>query len=336
MISLYTSVKKLCDLGERKAIQLISNVLSTGKEVVGVGDDCAAFDIGNEYLLVSTDMINQKTHIPKIMTSWQIGWFIVAINLSDIAAKGGKPLGLVLSLGLPKKTSNSFLIDLMKGADKCAAMYGTSIVGGDTKENPNMTVCGTVFGTVKKNNFMGRKGARPGDVVAVTGSLGKAGAGYYALKHGVEKKEFLSGLLEPMPRLNEGITLGGEKCVTSCMDISDGLSSSLYQLREINKVGFEIDKEKIPLSQMLLKLPVGKEQLDVYEYALHFGGDYELLLTISSGKFKKAQRSVKRVGGCLSDIGRVTKGSKIGIIDCGVKKLLQNRGYEHFKVCYLC
>ena len=80
---------------------------------------------------------------------------------------------------------------------------------------------------------------------------------------------------------------------------------------------------------------MGREQLDVYEYALHFGGDYELLLTISPDKFEKALRSIKKVGGCLSNIGRVTQGRKISVIDCGIKKLLDNKGYEHFKRRYL-
>ena len=105
-------MKKLSELGEREAIRLISDILSKGDVAVGIGDDCAAFEFGEEYLLVTTDMISQKTHIPKEMTPFQLGWFIVAINLSDIAAKGGVPLGLVLSFGLPKETSETFLKEL--------------------------------------------------------------------------------------------------------------------------------------------------------------------------------------------------------------------------------
>lgn len=329
-------MKKLSDLGERKAIRLISDVLSKGDVAVGIGDDCAALEFGEKYLLVSTDMISKKTHIPEIMTPWQIGWFIVAINLSDIAAKGGRPLGLVLSLGLPRDTSDLFLEELMKGADKCATQYDTSIVGGDTKENPEVVLCGTVFGTVMKNEFMSRKGARPGDIVAVTGTLGKAAAGYYSLKHDVNEEAILKGLLEPMPRLQEGMALAERKIVTSCMDISDGLSASLYQLQEVNKVGFEIDKEKIPLSPMLLRLAEKTEELDVYELGLHFGGDYELLLTVPSDRFEKAVHSVERVGGHLTGVGRVTKEHKITFVDEGVKKILPDRGYEHFRRSGFC
>jgi thiamine-monophosphate kinase len=212
-------VKKLSDLGERKAIHLISNILSRGDEAVGIGDDCAALDFGEEYLLISTDMISKKTHVPEIMTPWQIGWFVVAINLSDIAAKGGKPLGLVLSLGLPGDTSDSFLEELARGANVCATTYDTSIIGGDTKENPSVTICGTVFGTVKKDEFMSRKGAKPGDIVAITGTLGKAGAGYYAIQSSVENDEILKGLLEPKPRINVHVWISRMDCLhhfTSC------------------------------------------------------------------------------------------------------------------------
>jgi thiamine-monophosphate kinase len=269
------------------------------------------------------------------MKPWQIGWFTVAVNLSDISAKGGKPLGLALSIGLPKNTSESFLKELMKGADACATQFGTSIVGGDTKETREIILSGTAFGTVKKDEFMGRKGAKPGDIVAVTGKLGKAAAGYYALKHNMRNKEILKGLLEPIPRIKEGIALAKTKIISSSMDISDGLSSSLYQLQELNNVGFEIDKEKIPLPTALLKFE-GKKDINIYEYAMHFGGDYELLLTLPRDKFDKAQKSLVKTGTPLTVIGEVTKEKKINIIDGQTKKILQNKGYEHFRKHTFC
>jgi len=320
-------VKKLSDFGERKAINLISNVLSKGDEAVGIGDDCAAFQFNDDFLLVSTDMISEKTHIPQTMTPWQMGWFIVAINASDIAAKGGKPLGMVLSLGLPRNTTDSFLKEMMQGADCCAKKYGFSIVGGDTKENQNITLCGTIFGIVKKFHFMSRTGCKPGDVVAVTGMFGKAGAGYYAIQHEILDESIVKGLLEPVPRVKEGIALACKKTVTSCMDISDGLSSSLYQLMELNNVGFEIDKTKIPLSPVLKKLSK-THNLDVYDYALHFGGDYELLFTVPAEKFESLKKSFKYR---ITEIGRVTRDKKIKLVDKNSKEILKNKGYEHFK-----
>ncbi len=329
-ISLHPIVK-LSDLGERKAIQLISKVLTQGEVAVGIGDDCAAIQLDDNYLLISTDMISENTHIPKIMTPWQIGWFIVAINLSDIAAKGGKPLGLVLSLGLPRNKTIDFLEELMKGADECAKTYNTSIIGGDTKENPVITICGTAFGIVKKNEFMGRKGSKPGDIVAVTGLLGGAGAGQFAIQYNIKDDEIVKDLLEPTPKIKEGRVLSSGKTVTSCMDISDGLSSSLYQLADLNNVGFEIIKEKIPISPVLLELAEKHKNLDVDYYSLHFGGDYELLLTLSPEKFKETKKNMTKNGGNLTEIGIVTSDKKIQINDKGKKKTLRNRGYEHFR-----
>ena len=327
LTSLWFFVKKLSDLGERKIIGIIAEILSKGDEFVGIGDDCAAFELGDELLLVSTDMISEHTHIPGVMTPWQIGWFIVAINLSDLAAKGGKPLGIVLSLGLPGDKSDSFLKEMMRGADSCAKKFGLAIVGGDTKENPCVTLCGTVFGIVKKDCFMPRKGCKPGDVVAVTGGLGKAGAGYYAIQNNISDENILKGLLEPIPRVEEGISLSCEKIVSSCMDISDGLSSSLYQLSELNDVGFEIEKDKIPLSTSLVNLSK-KLDFDIFDYAINFGGDYELLFTIPADKFDKA---VSILGGDITKIGFVSEKKEVQIVENGEKNILKNKGYEHFK-----
>jgi thiamine-monophosphate kinase len=321
-------VKTLSDLGERKAIQRIVETVTKGDVAVGIGDDCAAIQIRDEYILVTTDMITKKTHIPKGMSPFQIGWFVIAINLSDIAAKGGEPLGVVLSLGLPRNTKEGFLKQLMKGADQCATRFGTSIIGGDTKENPELTLCGTAIGMVKKKEFMPRKGMKPWDIVTVTGSLGKAAAGYLALQHRMKEKEMTAGLFEPVPRIPEGRALAQKKIVSSCMDISDGLSSSLYQLQDVNHMGFVIEKEKIPLSPALKRFGFEK---DIVEYGLHFGGDYELLVILPFSKVRIARQVVKKAGGMLTVIGHVTKQKEIVLLSGKKKTLLKNKGYEHFK-----
>ena len=323
-------MKKLSDLGERKAIEIISEILSKGNEVIGIGDDCTAYDMGNKLLLISTDMITKKTHIPKKMTPWQIGWFIVAINISDIAAKGGKPIGMVLSIGIPKDTTEDFFKKIIKGAENCSKKYGFTISGGDTKENTELTISGTIFGTVKKENFMPRKGCKPGDIVVVTGNLGKAGAGYYAIQKNIENKKIIEELLEPKPRLKEGIVLASKKIISSSMDISDGLSSSLYQLKKINNVGFKIYKNKIPISKKINNFSK-KNSYDIYKSALHYGGDYELLITMPKKHFKKLEESIKNIDSKITEIGIVTKEKNIKIIENQVEKKLENKGFEHFK-----
>jgi len=324
-------VNELSDLGERVAIQRIKEILTKGTNSRGIGDDCAAIDLGKEYLLVTTDMMFQRTHIPVQMTPYQMGWFLVAMNLSDIAAKGGTPLGLVLSFGLPKKTSELFLKELTKGADACAVAFGTTIVGGDTKETNEITLCGTAFGTVKKEEFMSRNGARPGDVVAVTGTLGKAGAGYYALKHRSSEKKLSKAFLEPVPKLNEGRLLAQQHSVTSSMDLSDGLSASLYQIQEFNNIGFEIKKSTLPLASELCELMDKNHDIDPYSLALHFGGDYEILVTMAAEAIEKAQKTLRKHSADLTVIGTVTKKKAIVLLDDGNKRILENKGYEHFK-----
>ena len=321
---------KLSDIGERKAIDLISKNLNRGDTAVWIGDDCAALDFDDKYLLITTDMINEKTHISKEMKPFQIGWFIVAINLSDIAAKGGKPIGLTLALGLPSNTSDIFLKELMKGADACAKQYKTSIIGGDTKENDILTICGTSFGVVKKDFFMARKGTKPKDIVAVTGTIGGAGAGYYSIQHKIKDTSLKKILFEPKPKIYEGIALAKEKIITTSMDLSDGLSSSLYQLQKINKVGFEIDLDRLPISPLLLKLQK-QHKINTLQYALHFGGDYELLLTMPSDKFQQAKKTIEKTGNTLTNIGIVTKKKEILQISNGNITKLENKGFEHFK-----
>jgi thiamine-monophosphate kinase len=324
-------VKRLADLGERAAIQRIAEILSKGTNSRGIGDDCAAIDLGKEYLLVTTDMMFQRTHIPMQMTPYQMGWFLVAMNLSDIAAKGGTPLGLVCSFGLPKKTTEMFLKELTKGADACAVAFGTTIVGGDTKETQEITLCGTAFGMVKKDEFMSRTGAHPGDVVAVTGTLGKAGAGYYALKRRSSEKKLSKAFLEPVPKLKEGRLLAQQRLVTSSMDLSDGLSASLYQLQELNNVGFEIKKSALPFASELCELLDKNHGFNPYSLALHFGGDYELLVTMSAEAIEKAQKRLRKHGVDLTAIGIVTKKKDIILVDNRNKLILENKGYEHFK-----
>jgi thiamine-monophosphate kinase len=325
-------VKRLSDIGERAAIRRIATILTKGKNQAGIGDDCAAIDMGKDYLLITTDLMSKKTHIPPQMTPYQMGWFLVAMNLSDIAAKGGLPLGVVCSFGLPKTTSERFLTELAKGADACAVAFGTSVVGGDTKETTEITLCGTAFGSVKKTEFMARTGTRPGEIVAVTGTLGKAGAGYYALKQKGKGKNISKLLLEPQPRIQEGLLLAQQRVVTSSMDLSDGLSASLYQLQELNGVGFEIRKDTLPVAPEAWSLSRTNQNVDPYAVALHFGGDYELLVTMPKKDFEKIKKLLTNHGSSLTAIGTVTKKKQILLIDGKNKRVLENKGYEHFKV----
>ncbi len=314
---------RLSDLGERALIEEIRKVIDRKHEFIG--DDCAYLPIDGDYLLITTDMVRRKTHIPKVMKARDIGWFVAAVNLSDIAAMGGNPLGLLFSLGLPEDMDSSTVKEIMQGARECAERYGIHIIGGDTKEHNELTISGTAVGIVSKDEILLRTGMRESDILAVTGCLGKAGAGYLALRHGIENVS-LDGLIHPVPRIEEGRKLS--KYATSCMDISDGLASSLYQLMAMNHLGFELNAEKIPISEVAVSV-AERLDIDAYTIATDYGGDYELLVTIPPERFEDAKKEFSKTP--LIPIGRVVKENRITIISNGEKKELKNMGYEHFR-----
>ncbi|MFZ3149105.1 MAG: thiamine-phosphate kinase, partial [Methanothrix sp.] len=128
-------------LGERELIRRISEILG-GVE----NDDCAVIDAGERYLVVTTDMLHRKTDFPEIMNPWQMGWMAVAVNLSDIAAMGAQPAGVLIAAGLPPEADLYFIDELFSGFGDCAAYYGTRIIGGDTDSHQELTITGTALG----------------------------------------------------------------------------------------------------------------------------------------------------------------------------------------------
>ncbi len=320
--------KQLQEIGEREAIEHIRKILDQGDFPLGLTDDCAAIEMGKNYLLASTDMINERTHMPIGMTAYDMGWHVIAVNLSDIASKGGEPLGLEVAVGLPRGKDLEFLEDMAQGMDSCARKYGTAIAGGDTKECYEVTLVGTAFGIVPKNRIMLRSGAHAGDIVAVTGNLGKGSVGYHSLKHGLDIESAVRKMFQPEPRMAEGLALSKSGAATSCMDISDGLASTVYQMCEQSGVSMEIDSDKLPRTEEVAQIDfIPREEL-----LLYFGGDYELLVTIKKGNLRKAKTAVKKAGGVLTEIGIVTEPQDTNkLIKGGEMEILENRGYEHFR-----
>jgi len=317
----------LREIGERDSVKLIRAVLDSASDI-GEGDDCAVLELGDNYLLLTTDVIVEGRHFPRGTDGRTVGWLVVAVNLSDIAAMGGKPLGVVVAAALPKHKSAAYLKAVSRGMKACAASFDTEVVGGDTKESRITTLAGFALGIAPKDKVMLRKGAKPGDMLAVTGTLGLAAAGYHSIKSKPKKgsKKGLEALLKPRPLIGEGLILSGTGKVTSCMDLSDSLASSLHQLSELNNVGFEVEYEKLPISKEVHSCGIEPKRA-----ALYFGGDYQLLLTIKKNAFSGVKKSLKKSGTNLTIIGRVTKkADKILIVDDKIERL-ENKSYEHFK-----
>ncbi|WP_348305186.1 thiamine-phosphate kinase [Methanothrix sp.] len=301
-------------IGERDLIRRISVILG-GLE----NDDCAVIDAGERYLVASTDMLHQKTDFPDIMNPWQMGWMAVAVNLSDIAAMGAEPAGVLIAAGLPPEADQYFIDELFSGFGDCAALYGTRILGGDTDSHLELTITGTSLGFVERELILRRRGAQVGDLLCTTGSLGAAGGGLWAWQNGA-KSELITSLLEPEPRLTEGRALAKSGSVTAMMDNSDGLALSLSDLSEVSGVGFLVYQDRLPLATGLVEM-VGQE--NALEMALSAGGDFELVFTVRSSGLEAARRACD-----LTVIGEVVE-EGIWMERGGKRRQIEGVGYEH-------
>ena len=305
------------ELGETAVVRAIIRNLDIDFE------DCAVIDLADaEYLVATTDMFHRATDFPEEMSAWQIGWMCAAGTLSDIAAMGANPCGLLISIGLPDLPP-AFVESMIDGMSACARECGTAIIGGDTDSHQELTITGTALGRVRKDQILRRRGAQIGDLVCVTGYLGTAGAGMRALEAGraADDPVAVKKLFEPVPRIAEGIRLAESKAVTSMMDNSDGLSVSLYQLAEVSGCGFTIQADSLPV------LPGGRgADLGVgpdLELALYTGGDFELLFTVAPERLVDARNACE-----LTVIGVVTP--KGIFLEGGTTKEIERRGYRSF------
>jgi len=297
---------KLKDIGERALTYKITYEMDISF------DDCAVMDMGEYYQLLTTDMVSSGKHFPPGTPHYHMGWYAMAVNISDIAAKGGEPLAYLIAMGLPREMEEEDYTNIIRGLKECAGKYGGKIVGGDTKEMDSIAITIAAVGKVKKEEFMARKGAMVGDAVYVTGELGRGGAAL--------REKNLDELLLIKPRLDEGRLLASSGMVNACMDMSDGFSSSLYQMMKVNGKGFRIYGDKIPIHGM------AKKYEDALELALHYGGDYELLFTLPPEKGKKLEKKMR-----ITRVGEVIEEEKVVILMEDKEKIMENRGYEHFR-----
>ena len=328
-------MKSLEALGERKIIEIIRSRLSLmPKMPIPFGDDVSAYSLGNgELAILKTDMLVDKTDVPSGMTLWQAARKAVVMNISDFAAKGVKPLAILVSLGLSKSLSKKDVEEIGDGLDAGAREYDAYILGGDTGEASDTVISLSVFGVAGKDRVMLRSGAKPGDIVAVTGCFGKTASGLKILLNGLDASEemrrvLVESVLLPHARLDEGLALGQNGVVTASIDSSDGLSWSLYEIRKASNVGFLIST--VPIAKEVEEF-ARMNNLDPLELVFHGGEEYELVLTIKPMLLKRAKEAVEKVGGKLLPIGKVTAGKRIFLEINGRERVIEPHGYEHFK-----
>lgn len=307
---------KLSELGEKEIVKRLGSFLD-------IGDDAAYLKFGDEFLILTTDMLYEKTHILPKISREQTGKLIVTVNFSDIAAMGAKPLAFLLSYGSPDIEFRDFEI-MMHSVNNQCKKYNAKFAGGDTNYMDILTLSGAAIGKTKKPIL--RSGARIGDIIAVTGDLGSAGLGTEILLKNLPisvNNPAVKKALEPEPRVNEGLLLGNY--ATSMTDISDSLSVSLYDIAVSSRVGIAIGIDKIPITENAIET-AKKINRDIRDYALYSEGDYELLFTISEENFNKIRKKI-----AITKIGEIVKGSKIVGIKEKKKFEIKKTGYEHFK-----
>lgn len=302
----------------------------------GIGDDCAVLrllsrrsrkDQGSD-VLVTTDLSLEGIHF---RLQWHppesIGHRCLARGLSDIAAMGGEPVAAFLSLALPRKIEQSWVNRFVHGLLRLAERYGVALAGGDTAESPNGVLADiVVVGTAPAGKAVLRSGARPGDLLYVSGELGCSAAALAALRKKptpkLNTREHPRHFF-PDPRIELGRALREKGLASAMIDTSDGLSTDLAHICEESGVGAELYSGAIP------RVSVGKpaHQVDLH-FALHGGEDYELLFTA-----RPKQRVPSRIAGVqITRIGQIERGKRIFLMNpSGIASPLIPQGWEHFR-----
>ncbi len=340
---------KLSDLGEFGLIEKIRK--SAGRPsspvVIGIGDDAAVMKVSAASVLASTDMLIERVHFDLSYTDFfSLGWKSAAVNLSDIAAMGGGPQFCLTSIGIPGSISVEQIAGFYRGCNALLRSHGAVLVGGDTCfSRKDLIVSVMILGKSVKTGIITRKGAKPGDRIFVTGTLGDSAAGLEVLKKEVAVRRsrgksipfafrsarpaltrLVKRHLRPDPRVEWGKKIALSQCAHAMIDLSDGLSSDLSHICEQSRLGAVIAAEKIPLSPWLLE---ASDRLDhpPIHYALSGGEDYELLFTVPPDRIRKLQK----LGLPLTEIGEITGARNMMIADRGGNRtLLRPTGYNHF------
>jgi len=297
---------------------------------LGIGDDAALLAVpAGQELAVAIDTLVEGVHFPVGTAPADIGWKALAVNLSDLAAMGATPAWALLALTLPRPDA-AFVDGLADGFAQLARQHRLALVGGDTTRGP-LTLSVAMHGFVPPGQALTRVGARVGDAVLVTGTLGDAAAGLRCLQAQMDVQTSMHAALverlnRPTPRLAAGLALRGR--ASACLDVSDGLLADLGHLCEASGVGAEIDAALLPRSSALLGL---FDEAAARDFALAGGDDYELCFTVPAARVAEVQADLARLGCGATRIGRIVAGEGVRVRDADGSWLEQGRqGWDHF------
>jgi thiamine-monophosphate kinase len=328
--------------GEPALIEALARIFGAAppEVVLGIGDDCAALDLGGpDYLLWTVDTLVEGVHFDLGYTTLrQLGRKSLAVNLSDVAAMGGTPRYTLLSLGWPKGRDPAGALELAEGLAELGREYGVAVIGGDSvASGDGAAITITVLGTVPKGEMLRRAGARGGDRIFVTGPLGEAAAGLEVLKRRLTlepalKEPLGQALLDPRPQLRAGRLLASQRLASAMIDLSDGVATDLYHVCRASGVGARLAGAAIPVSPQVRAVARILNQ-DPLDLALKGGEDYQLLFT-SPPELAETLESAFRQAGLPAPLS-------LGVIIPGDSVLLQTpeggrdisgAGFNHFRL----
>jgi thiamine-monophosphate kinase len=320
-------------LGEREIIRQLTKRFHQSRQKLPLGfdDDVSAYPMTRQHwLILKTDSLVGSTDIPPGMSLRQAARKAVVATVSDFASKGVQPAGLLISLALHPPVRQSMVKELSSGIYDASREYDCNVIGGDTGESTDLVIDCIGFGFAEPRRILRRGGARPGDIIAVTGNFGGTSAG---LKVMLSKNKALARrfprlvytVTHPIARLDTGLILADSMMVNSSIDSSDGLAWSLHEIAKLSRVSMLV--EKIPVAREA-EIFAAEQGLSPDDLALYGGEEYELVVTIPREKFS----SVKRRVPSLTRIGRVERGRGDVLLQSREKiTQIEPRGWEHMR-----
>jgi thiamine-monophosphate kinase len=334
------SAATLAELRERGLIARVrARAPTPGDDVlVGIGDDAAAVRIDGRTLLLTTDTLLEGVHFRRSTATWrEIGAKALAVNISDVAAMGGRPRYALLALALPAAFAVAEIDELYAGIYDMAGRFGVALVGGDTCAAPggvvlSVTLVGDVDGAP-----LARRGARPGDAILVTGTLGAAAAGLAVLEGaprdlpGDVVAPVVRAHREPAPRVAESALIHESGWATAMIDLSDGLATDLGHLAAESGVGARVRLDLLPVSDATggVARALG---VDPLRWAVSGGEDYELLFTAAADRAAELAGAVaRRTGTPVRPIGEVRSAAEgVVFVDAAGRPVAVRPGFDHF------
>ena len=331
------------ELTEDELVEAIARVLS-GREpgvVVGIGDDAAVLEHGGGQLVFTTDLLVEGIHFePGSSSARDLGAKAVTVNVSDIAAMGASPRYAIAAVAVPQDVDAAWVMELTGGMREACAEYALALVGGDTNRAELIVLSVAVVGEVAPGRAVTRSGARAGDRIVVTGSLGAAAGGLAISKASADQaatalsepwgRELSEAFARPVARVGEAKILA-RSGATAMMDLSDGLAIDLSRLCRASGVGARLELGTVPVAGAL-ELGADALGVDPRSLALSGGEDYELVATMPRGAVETARADLfEAFGTTLSDVGEIVAGSGVEAVhDDGSTSPLEPAGWDHF------